>query len=190
MRVVTLSDDGFRETCRRLAESCLGSGIRPDCVAGICTGGWIVAREMSRHFPEASLLSVTSRRPSTDRKGRMVRRVVRILPRFMQDWLRIMESRILAMADDGKAPQDAAGLSVDAAESLSAVGDGTILVVDDAIDSGKTMWRVVEAIRAAAPSAVIRTAAVTVTTGHPLVVPDVALYNDRTLIRFPWAMDA
>ncbi len=66
-----------------------------------------------------------------------------------------------------------------------------ILVVDDAVDSGYTLSHVLEAVKAVLPAgAEVRSAVITVTTDDPLVMPDFYLYNDKTLVRFPWAMDA
>ena len=64
-------------------------------------------------------------------------------------------------------------------------------MVDDAVDSGYTLSHVLEAFKAVLPAgAEVRSAVITVTTDDPLVMPDFYLYNDKTLVRFPWAMDA
>lgn len=63
------------------------------------------------------------------------------------------------------------------------------MIVDDAVDSGASMQGVLTALRELSPESEIRTAAVTQTRSKPVVRPDYALFRDRTLIRFPWAMD-
>lgn len=190
MRVVTFSQKDFNRSCRELASKVAGLPVAPDCIIGIRTGGWIVAEEMSGMFPNARLVPVSLQRPSTAAKGGWVRPVVRMLPRVIQDWLRIVESRFLSMLGNGKIPSECADLPEEVTAGLKGFVDATVLVVDDAIDSGRTMWKVVEAIRRLLPSARIVTAVITVTTRQPLIMPDVTLYNDHTLIRFPWAMDA
>ena len=120
----------------------------------------------------------------------MVKSVVRRLPRFLQNWLRILESRLLSAFDDGKIPLDVFELPEEMATQLAKECPETVLIVDDAIDSGKTMWMVAEGVRRVLPSAKVKTAVITVTTKKPLIVPDFSLYNNRTLIRFPWAIDA
>lgn len=65
-----------------------------------------------------------------------------------------------------------------------------ILIVDDAVDSGATLLAVVEAVRIDMPGAEVRSAVITQTTPSPVITPDYTLYNNRTLIRFPWSMDA
>lgn len=190
MKVITMSDRELAEACRRLAEACRDAGTMPDCIVGIRRGGWIVARKMASCFPDASLLPVALQRPSTGRKTDVVKTMIRRLPRFLQNWLRILESRLLSAFDDGKIPLDVFELSEEMATQLAEECPETVLIVDDAIDSGKTMWMVAEGVRRVLPSAKVKTAVITVTTKKPLIVPDFSLYNNRTLIRFPWAIDA
>ena len=66
-----------------------------------------------------------------------------------------------------------------------------ILIVDDAVDSGSTMAAVRKAINAIAnPSAVIKIAAITVTTPAPFIEPDFFLLYRYVLCRFPWSLDS
>jgi hypoxanthine phosphoribosyltransferase len=65
----------------------------------------------------------------------------------------------------------------------------SIVVVDDAVDSGATLARVLDAVSQRAPGAEIRSAVVTVTTPEPWVTPRYTLYS-RQLCRFPWSLDA
>lgn len=65
-----------------------------------------------------------------------------------------------------------------------------ILVVDDAVDSGNTLMAVKETIESLDSDVEIRTAAITVTTSAPAIIPDYYIYHNRTLIRFPWSKDA
>lgn len=190
MKVVTLSERGFRDACLKLAESCRNGGVVPDCIIGIRTGGWIVAQEMVPCFPDAVFLDVCLQRPSTGRKTGLVKNIVRRLPRFLQNWLRILESRILSAFDDGKMPSDLFEFPEEVATQLGKESPETVLIVDDAVDSGKTMWQVADAVKRVLPSAELKIAVITVTTKSPLITPDFSLYNNRTLIRFPWAIDA
>lgn len=190
MKVVTLSERGFRDACLKLAESCRNGGVVPDCVIGIRTGGWIVAQEMAPCFPDAVFLDVCLQRPSTGRKTGLVKNIVRRLPRFLQNWLRITESRLLSAFDNGKIPTDAFELPENMAVRLLEKNPKAVLIVDDAVDSGKTMWQVADAVKRVLPSAELKTAVITVTTKSPLITPDFSLYNNLTLIRFPWAIDA
>jgi hypoxanthine phosphoribosyltransferase len=66
----------------------------------------------------------------------------------------------------------------------------SLLIVDDAVDTGATLSQVIDAVRRHAPSGSrVRSAVITVTTDWPLIRPDFTLFN-RQLCRFPWSMDA
>lgn len=182
MRVVTLDDKQFAAHCARLAQLTEGDGAF-DTVVGIVTGGEYVARAMAQHMDTANVVTVCRQRPSTRRKGGMFRRVVKCLPRRILDLLRIVESRILAGRRHTPGPDMPVVIPTDIDDAKR------ILVVDDAIDSGHTMQAVVNAIAARCPEAQIHTAVITVTTPHPSFRPDYTLYDDGTLIRFPWSAD-
>lgn len=190
MRVVTLDTKEFRDICGKLAILVKTNFPSPDCIVGIRTGGEFVAKEVASYFPAATVLSVGLRRPSSEMKGGLVKRVVRILPRFMQDALRMGESLVLSRLSKGKMPDKPASLSDEVARWLLDNRHARILILDDAVDSGATLWRVKEAVCRIAPDSDIITAVITVTTSSPIITPDISLYNNRVLVRFPWAMDA
>ncbi len=64
-----------------------------------------------------------------------------------------------------------------------------ILVIDDAIDSGDTLFAIVETLKKTNPNAKVETAVITETTHHPRIRANYTLYQNRTLIRFPWSSD-
>lgn len=181
MRVITLDHTDFSVQCRQLAKIAI-STQRYDAIVGIASGGIYVAREIALSLPEATLYTVTLRRPSTRRKGKMFKRLIRLLPTYLLDQLRIIESRILAASS---AP--AVSHEVHIPEALSSAK--RILVVDDAIDSGRTMNAVVNTIRQRCPQATVKTAVITVTTPTPVIHPDFTIYKDGSLVRFPWSAD-
>lgn len=182
MKVTTLNDEAFSEACRRLEERTRSFG--PDLVVGIATGGELVAGRMFASVPH---VSVESRRPTTAAKERCggVWRLVRRLPLWMRNSLRIAEARMLSA---GK-PREvgAVELSPDAVAAIA--GAGRVLIVDDAIDSGATMARVLEAVRGVGGERQTATAVINVTTKKHLVEPDYRLYVDRRLVRYPWSKD-
>lgn len=189
MRVITLTEPEFQTCCRRFAEACHANGAAPDVLVGIITGGAIVARNISKYFPDARLMNLCLQRSTTRLKGPWFSGIVKILPRFLQNWLRMAESSVLSISSTRKDNR-----SVELPEELRLYLNGnpsaSIMVVDDAVDSGNTMKRVVDTLAKAWPRAKITTAAITVTTLHPVIEPDIALYRNRTLIRFPWSSDA
>lgn len=202
MRVITLTPDKFTGHCHRLET--LSQGFHPDLIVTIATGGDFVGAEMFKAIPH---VSVRLQRPSTAKKRGLMMNLIRHLPRFLKDRLRIAESiylsrkRSSSMESSTISKEESANLITESVKD--AVADAQrILIVDDAVDSGVTLSKVVEAlkgIRAEADSnsqhdeadrsRKIATAVITVTTGNPVIQPTYTLYNDRTLIRFPWSAD-
>ena len=178
-KVITLDADAFGTECERLEKLVRDSGFVPEAVLSIRTGGLYVGESM---FVDVPHTSVKLQRPSTKSKGRRMRRFLHALPRPVLNRLRIAEAWWLGHRS---------ARQTSATPLLPDMGNPRrVLVVDDAVDSGATLLAVTDAVRAALPDADIRTAVITQTTDNPLAVPDYTLYNDKTLIRFPWSMDA
>lgn len=107
---------------------------------------------------------------------------VRSLPLCVRNGLRIVEARMLSLKKNKAIRQP--DIDVSAFE-----GTKSILVVDDAVDSGATLQAVLNSLASLPGRPQIKSAVITTTTRHPLVNPDYTLYNNRTLIRFPWSKD-
>ncbi len=181
MKVTTLDNESFVRACGRLEE--LTRGFGPDLIVGIATGGEIVAGNM---YPRVRHVAVKACRPTTALKSRCgwFWKLVRHLPMKVCDLMRVVEA---ALFNNRKGPLSPIEIA-DERRSIIAVA-GRILVIDDAIDSGVTMVRVVEALRQIAPQAKIAKAVVNVTTKKHLIEPDYRLFPDRRLVRFPWSKD-
>lgn len=189
MRVFDASDRSvFDRLCCELAERIGETVGLPDVIIGIRTGGEYVASAVASRFPRSEVGRVMSRRPSTGGKSRLgLGRLLRYLPVVLLDMLRIVEARLLARSGN---PERHVDLDIpDEIFKLMKNPDTKVVVVDDAVDSGYTMRAVVEALTPVVAGR-IYTAAVTVTTDNPVFVPDVVLYDNNTLVRFPWSMDA
>jgi hypoxanthine phosphoribosyltransferase len=187
---MTLDAASFAAECARLAA--LVAPWKPEVVVGIATGGEIVARKVVESLPDDPVfLPVTIQRPSTAVKGRLrVGPVLRKLPAPVKKALRELEvaarERLLATTTKPVAKLGADGTKL---EALVDDEVSRILVIDDTIDSGRTMRCAVQLVRAVNPTAAIRTAVVASTWKKPPVRPDWCLH-DRTLISFPWSFDA
>lgn len=188
------------------------AGYIPDCILSIRSGGTYVAREM---YPDIPHEEVTLRRRSTgakrSRAGQLLAMLLRRLPTWLTDRLRILESQLLRKKFHRRYSTPAA-VEGAVAEARGRIEGMTatltrryrrILVVDDAVDSGVTLAAVLARLHAdaaAEPSLTrpeIRSAVITVTTPDPVARPDFYLYphlspadDSFTLIRFPWAADA
>lgn len=179
MRVITLHKDELEESCRKL-ESAVRRDFNPDLVIGIREGGARVAELM---FSEVRHETASCRRPSTSTKesGQFVGTILRKLPEWMKNGLRIFESFALSLVKNKTRK-----IELDIEDKTRKLN---ILVVDDAIDSGITMQTVCRAVENQFPLSHIRSAVLTVTTSKPAVKADYSLYDNLTLIRFPWSKD-
>lgn len=181
---MTLHPSGLDAACGRLAV--MVRPFAPAVVVGILTGGGEVGRRLVAMLPDAAYAEVGLHRSGTPRKKR-ARRLLRSLPTFAADLLRRAES--LCCGYRRPVRRRAATLPAPLRALLHAEPQPKVLIVDDAVDSGATLQSVVEAVRREAPCAEVRAAVLTVTRRNPLITPDYTLWNDRTLLRFPWSND-
>lgn len=183
MRVISLNSTDFQALCQKLAEKISADNFKPDCIVGIRNGGAYVAHEMSKVFPETKLIEVSVSRPTHKQKNnRWVKSIFRFLPVWLLDALRMAES---CVAQHRSTTRRDACIVIPCS-----VNAQRILVIDDAIDTGATLLLVINALRERFPDADIRSAVLTITTPAPCLKSNYFLFNNRTLIRFPWAIDA
>ena len=180
-KVLTFNKDIFLKHCLELQNS-VSQSFSPDLIIGISSGGEYVANQM---FPDIPHINILLQRPGTKYKDKhsFLLRIIRNSPLWLRDFIRVCEagltikSRTISSTEKVVFQEDA----------LS--GKKNILVVDDAIDSGKTLYSVVSELKKRARNARILTAVITTTTSNPLLQADYTLYNNHTLIRFPWSKD-
>lgn len=186
MPVVTLHPQLLADACHRLSCLIQEAGCRPALIVGIQSGGAEVARLMRTDFDGVPYAEVRISRPSTKQKGQgMTHRLLQRLPLWLCDVLRIVESRIGEWRSQGILPERVGYVTLNADVPQGA----TILLVDDAIDTGATIHSLRQQLAARYPQASFRVAVITVTTAHPVCDADFCLYHNRTLCRFPWSND-
>jgi len=169
-----------------------GNEGRYDALIGIANGGVAVAREMAK-IVGAPLFTVRLQRPTTKRKNRFIRSIIRHLPKAVNNTLRKLEALCYMWIRKGKSgacKSECVEIPAELEEFLHGLGNGCVLVADDAVDSGCTLRSVLTALKAMSPDVMFKSAVITVTTSSASITPDYFLYNDGTLIRFPWSMDA
>jgi uncharacterized protein len=193
---LSFDHEDFVAACAELMRRVIRDG-RPDLIIGIPTGGLYVAESMARAVDgKIPVLALTCRRPSSRHKpgSALARKLVARLPRPILDRLRLWEHSLL-IHKPNQAPPGPYEFDRD---ELSAFDDWvagagerpSLLVADDAIDSGTTLSLVLDVVRRRTPAAAkIRSSVITVTTDTRLVKSDYALYH-RQLCRFPWSLDA
>lgn len=196
MQVITLNQEALEVAAARLAEKvAAGCSGRPyDIIIGIKRGGSYVCDAFCHAFPETlcgKRYDVALQRPSTRKKGCLVRIILKQLPVKVLDLMRMAESRLLLFRNHHKkecvTPQVAIDLELKVI--VAETENPRILLIDDAIDSGHTLSAVIATLKNINPSAAIETAVITETTDSPIVRADYSIYCNRTLIRFPWSND-
>lgn len=200
IRIRTVGRAQFRNDCGRLWDS-VERECSPTVVVGIRSGGWWVAKEMNlaRSDSGAVFLPLTCRRPGTAAKERsqLFRFLVRVLPYFVLNELRRLEYYFVTLPRCRSARGGMHNTPLIESAELSAIRQATallpagacVLVVDDSLDSGATLWNVMTALRDVVPADVrILTAAFTVLGPSPIVPADFSLYQ-RINCRFPWSFD-
>lgn len=179
--MITLGIEELQAAAKALEKK--AEAFAPDLVIGIATGGEIVADMMFNNVPH---ISVKSSRRSTAAKQRFgwIWAIILHLPRCIKDAMRVAEARCLSHGK-GKMQEP---LVLDADTQAAIAQSKRILIVDDAIDSGKTMKRVIDAIRGVDGDRDLAVASITETMKEPIVAADYKLYCG-VLVRFPWSKD-
>ena len=178
MTVKTLHEPELLEHCHAL-EDMVSRNFTPDVVVGIATGGARIAEYMFKGIPH---ITVTCRRPVSESKRRSggSKGFARLLPVWVKNVVRILDKKVFYIF---KPSRLVPGVNMTPEDFK---GKKNILVVDDAIEGGTTMLGVLTALRYLSGDPEIRSAVITTTSPNPLVLADYTLYNNRTLIRFPW----
>jgi hypoxanthine phosphoribosyltransferase len=181
----------FEDACRGLADAV--RQFEPDLVVGVATGGAVVARSVAPHLSgRPPVVEVELKRPSTRLKERVgAGRLLARLPGRAKNVLRWLEVEVRehALGRKRDARERAEAHVPDAGLVDALRGAERTLVIDDTVDTGRTLVAAVELARAAEPAAELRTAVLASTFRDPPVRADYCLF-DRTLLRMPWSLDS
>lgn len=189
MAVVTFNPTLLAEACHQLSCRVKAGGYTPSLLIGIQHGGAEVARRMRNDFPEAAYCEVRLSRPGTRQKSNgLTHRLLQHLPLWLCNTLRIVESRVNEWRSKGKDPVRIGTIRLPQ-DITSTLSNPSILLIDDAIDTGATIQQARLQLLKQFPDITIRVAVITVTIPHPICDADFCLYHNRTLCRFPWSND-
>lgn len=185
MRVLTVDENELKRLCNILYNKVLSTGFYPDLILGIESGGANVAKILNSFFKDKpiNLEFCKPVRNSTENKKSLFKNYLKKLPVCILDFLRIIEYKFF-FNKQKRSDYSYVILPGNLGKFKN------ILVVDDAEDSGATLERVLIEIKSKNPVANVETAVLTVTTNNPVIKPDFFVFNNNTLIRFPWSIDA
>lgn len=183
VRDVTLSQ--LKEMSGTLACQIFKSGYRPELVVAVGSGGIIpgllVFNELERLYSPSDIEFVQLKKTGKQTQGRVISR---ILKRFPTAFLNVL--RIFSLRAKSYIPQKEFKVS----EKLISAAYKSILIVDDAVDSGKTLSSIIRKIKRDNIDCEIKTAVLTVTMSDLESYPDYRLFNNGIILRMPWARDA
>lgn len=188
MEVTTLNQESFSIKCSELISKL---NFEPDVVVGILEGGGFVINEIktSKNLKKSHFEHVLVQRKSMLKRNSIILSLLKLLPYKVTNWLRNLESKKAEKAIDKLNLSELSNQNVDIKlNSLSNKKIDTILIVDDAIDTGKTMFIVKNNLNNMFPNAKIKTAVISWTIKKSIVKPDYYLY-ENILVRFPWSKD-
>ncbi len=218
MRVENLIGNDFQEACRILAEKASEKMLPDMIIGIRTGGVWVMeamkayldeiaqggdTSMQNDHSATQSHPGISSvgrkkihycaiglHREGTGAKGKYANLLHR-LPQWLCNGLRISEALALRMCHAICPPKlvSAEKLVFDeAGEALLQSGRQRIWVVDDAVDSGRTLASIAEKLKTYPQAHQVLYAALTVTEKQPLLMPDCYLYHG-VLLRFPWSND-
>ncbi|MBR5068560.1 MAG: hypothetical protein IKX25_04095 [Bacteroidales bacterium] len=199
MHVVTLTPTLLAKACSQLSQRVKAGGFAPLLIIGIQHGGAEVAKLMKEDFLEAAYCEVRLSRPDTPQKSQgWKHRLLHNMHIWLCNVLRIVESRVNEWRSKGnepvrigeiRLPEDIAALLSTPSNPSNPSTPPSVLLVDDAIDTGATIHQARQQLLEQFPDIILRVAVITVTTPHPICDADFFLYHNRTLCRFPWSND-
>jgi hypoxanthine phosphoribosyltransferase len=193
MKVVTLADEQFILTCKELSRE-IKDSFTPDIIISVMTGGIYVGRQILKALDDKHIYcaEILIQRSHTKKKEiKWVHFIIKRIPKFIADWIRISESTILYVKSKFKKPLRVGKLQFEEnIEVLLKYGEKKVLLVDDSIDSGATMEFLHSQLVKYYPHNTYKIAVIAVTTNNPLIDADFYIYHNWTQARFPWSHDA
>jgi len=187
VKVITLHPDAFKQSC---IELCKQIEVKPDVVIGIKDGGLHVQRviEASEIFEDTTFVSLQIDKPDNKKSTKQkLAPLLKRLPKFIVNKLRVLEMKKRGKTIKGIESEQLYSKTI-TLEALNIENPNHILIVDDALDSGKTMTIAHTNIAKRFPDAQIKTAVITWTLEQAIFQPDYFKFKN-VLCRFPWSFD-
>ena len=188
IEVITLNREIFSEKCSELIGRI---DFRSDLIVGILGGGgYIIDEIMSEVGLDSTQFELVKlQRGNKFKSNYIIKSILKFLPYRITNKLRIFESKkarssivdlnlteVSAESIDFK-------LNLDSRETVK-----NILILDDAIDTGRTMFIVKNSLSKLFPESQVNTAVISWTQENSIIKPDYYLYKN-ILVRFPWSLD-
>jgi len=186
LKVITLSIKEFNQKCSELIAKI---DFCPDIIIGVQNGGVIVLNEFKglEKFDAARFEEVKIQRKSNFKNNLFIKIFLKYIPLAIADRLRIHEHNQIKSGLKSLTKERLSKLQINHNIS-SDKSPKKILLVDDAIDTGATMFTVRNNIAKIFNDCQIKIAVISWTIEESIVKPDFYIFKD-VLVRFPWSKD-
>ena len=187
MKVITFAPHEIENELTRLISEI---DFQPDLVVGILNGAKFMVEtfQKSNKFNDSIFCEVKLQRNTEKMKrSKWIAFFLKKMPYVFLNQLRKLES-IKVKAKIRKIDFSAIDLATVDLTHFPNSPLKKILIIDDALDSGKTIYVVKKQLQQKYPSAEIRAAVITWTIEQSIIHPDYCLYK-KVLIRYPWSKD-
>jgi hypoxanthine phosphoribosyltransferase len=142
MRVITLLNRDFILACKDLSNK-IKESFAPDIIISILTGGAYVGKMIMQELDNKNILyaEIKIQRGNTKRKElKVVHYIIKRIPQFIANWIRILESEMLLIKSKFKKPMRTGVINFEKnIDEFLRQGCKNVLIVDDSIDSGATV---------------------------------------------------
>lgn len=189
MKVITINNEAFFNKYLELKGLI---EVKPDMIVGILSGAECLINNFKQEKDYKSVifkLVTLQRRFEVIKSIGVFRALLKVLPYKILDNLRIFESIKAKKQLEKIDLRELSNQKIDFdLESISTNLVRNILVVDDAVDSGVTMFLIKNNLSNLFPDANIEVAVISWTNEKSIVKPDYYLFKN-VLVRFPWSKD-
>lgn len=187
MEVITLNKQLFSNTCAELASKI---EIQPDLVVGILNGGGYVVNEIKQnHFKKAYFQLIKFKRKMVFLDYFASPFLLSLFPNKILNRLRIYKAINAKKSIQGFNFKELSNYKLNF-KFVESIGKEvkSILIIDDAIDTGRSMFVVKNNLKTLYPNALIKTAIISWTIENSIEKPDYYIFKN-VLVRFPWSKD-
>lgn len=189
MKVITLNKDAFIDNCKLLIHKL---DEKPDLIIGVLNGGGYVVNVIKKEagFEKIQYKNVKLQRIGASKKqNHFFKWVLKLLPYSILNKLRIFESNKAKKSIKTFNLSELSNTEIDfniASNFKEKIK--SILIIDDALDTGRTMFIIKNNLNKIFKDVEIKTAVISWTIENSVLVPDFYLFKN-TLVRFPWSKD-
>lgn len=188
MKLITLNKETFEEACDVLISKI---DIQPDMVVGILNGGGYVVDTIKKKgaFESAQFELIKLQRVEKIKNKPGSKFLLKHLPYAILNKLREYESKkateSIASLDKNQLADHKINFKINSNDDKPI---RTILIIDDAIDTGRMLFIINSNLRKLFPDAEIKSAVISWTIETSIVKPDYYVFK-RMLVRYPWSKD-